>query len=56
MLWLIVGSIVMAGLHFSEQLGAYEIYTTEEVQFLVSGALVGLAMGFLIQKIEAFRA
>ena len=54
MLWLIVGSIVMAGLQFSGQLGSFEIYTPEEIHFLVSGALVGLALGFVIQKIEAF--
>ena len=56
MLWLIVGSIVMAGLQFSDQLGSFEIYSPEEIQFLVSGALVGLALGFLIQKIEAFHS
>ena len=56
MLWLIVGSIVMAGLQFNETLASFEIYSPEEISFLVSGALVGLAMGFLIQKIEAFRA
>jgi hypothetical protein len=56
MLWLIVGSIVMAGLQFTDALASFEIYSTEEIRFLVSGALVGLAMGFLIQKIEAFKA
>jgi hypothetical protein len=54
MLWLVVGSIVMAGLQFNEALASFEIYNPQEITFLVSGALVGLAMGFLIQKIEAF--
>ena len=54
MLWLIVGSIVMAGLQFSDQLGTLEIYTPDQIQFLVSGTLIGLAMGFIIRKIEAF--
>ena len=54
MLWLIVGSVVMAGLQFNEQLASFEIYSPDEISFLVSGALVGLAMGFLIQKIEAY--
>ncbi|HVN40145.1 MAG TPA: hypothetical protein VMW19_18435 [Myxococcota bacterium] len=54
MLWLIVGSIVMAGLQFSDQLGSLEIYTPEQIQFLISGALLGLVIGFVIRKIEAF--
>jgi hypothetical protein len=54
MLWLIVGSIVMAGLQFSNQLGTLEIYTPDQIQFLVSGTLLGLVMGFIIRKIEAF--
>jgi hypothetical protein len=54
MLWLIVGSIVMAGLQFDQQLALLEVYDAAEIHFLVSGTLVGLAMGFLIQKIESF--
>ena len=56
MLWMIVGAVVMAGLQFNEQLAAFEIYSPDEIQFLVSGALVGLAMGFLIQKIQSFQS
>lgn len=54
MLWLIVGSVVMAGLQFTNQLASLEIYNAAEIHFLVSGTLVGLAMGFLIRKIETF--
>jgi hypothetical protein len=38
MLWMIVGAFVMAGLQFNEQLAAFEIYSPDEIQFLVSGA------------------
>ena len=54
MLWLIVGSVVMAGLQFSDQLGTLEIYTPDQITFLISGTLLGLVLGFIIRKIEAF--
>ena len=54
MLWLLVGSVVMAGLQFSNQLGTLEIYTPDQIQFLISGTLLGRGLGFIIRKIEAF--
>lgn len=53
MLWVVVTTIVLAGFQFDEQLASLEIYNTAEINLLVGGTLVGLALGFLVRKIEA---
>jgi hypothetical protein len=53
MLWLVVTTVVLAGFQFNEALASLEIYNAAEINFLVGGTLVGLALGFLIRKIEA---
>ena len=54
MLWLVVTTIVLSGFQFNEWLASLEIYNAAEINLLVGGTLVGLALGFVIRKIESF--
>jgi hypothetical protein len=53
MLWLIAASVVMAGLHFDEQIASLGVFSIGEAQVLVMGALFGLSLGLVIRKLES---
>lgn len=53
LLWVVVTTIVLAGFQFDQQLASLEIYNASEINLLVGGTLLGLALGFAIRNIES---
>lgn len=53
LLWVVVTTFVLAGFQFDEQLAALEIYSQAEINLLIGGTLLGLALGFAIRNIES---
>jgi hypothetical protein len=52
MSWLVAACVILAGYHFDHQLAELMVFSTSEIHYLVTGALVGLGTGFALRKME----
>jgi hypothetical protein len=52
MKWLFATVLLLALYRFDDQLASWFLISASEIQYMVTGSLIGLATGFAIRKLE----